>query len=115
MPEFEECIAPPTSPRDIDYDNSELLALRIEKTREKLLVPPLCGTCKFVLTFTEECLASSGNRLVVRRLKGSNPRGEGVFEEINSNVSCINLLQLQLGCTSGETFLCVGSFSFLAN
>lgn len=36
MPEFEECIAPPTSPRDIDYDDSELLALRIEKTREKL-------------------------------------------------------------------------------
>jgi hypothetical protein len=36
LPEFEECIAPPTSPRDIDYDNSELLALRIEKTREKL-------------------------------------------------------------------------------
>jgi hypothetical protein len=23
--------------------------------------------------------------------------------------------KLQLGCTSGETFLCVGSFSFLAN
>lgn len=36
MPEFEECIAPPTSPSEIDYDDSDLLALRIEKTREKL-------------------------------------------------------------------------------
>lgn len=36
IPEFEEYIAPPTSPREIDYGDSELLASRIEKTREKL-------------------------------------------------------------------------------
>ena len=55
MPEFEECIAPPTSPRDIDYDNSELLALRIQKTREKLRKKyPTCNLPQITVTKQDE-------------------------------------------------------------